>query len=85
MPHAWLLVPGYGSQGATARDVSGAFDPTGLGAVINNARGILFSYREGEYARVFGENRWQMAVEAATRRMIDELRAETPAARLLAE
>ncbi|HTU26951.1 MAG TPA: orotidine-5'-phosphate decarboxylase, partial [Pirellulales bacterium] len=25
MPHTWLLVPGYGSQGAAARDVCGAF------------------------------------------------------------
>ena len=34
LPHAWLLVPGYGSQGAKARDVVGAFDEQGLGAVI---------------------------------------------------
>src|SRR4029077_6626867 len=39
MPHAWLLVPGFGSQGGTAHDVAGAFDPAGLGAVINNSRG----------------------------------------------
>ena len=54
----------------------------GLGAVINNSRGILFAYRDGRYAQEFGETRWQAAVEAATRRMIDELYAETPAARL---
>jgi orotidine-5'-phosphate decarboxylase len=82
MPHAWLLVPGYGSQGGTAKQVAGAFDAHGFGAVINNARGILFAYREGECAKVFGEARWQAAVEAATRRMIDELREETPAGRL---
>jgi len=82
MPHAWLLVPGYGSQGGTAKQTAAAFDSRGLGAVINNSRGILFAYREGEYAKTFGEPRWQAAVEAATRRMIDELRAETSAGRL---
>jgi len=82
MPHAWLLVPGYGSQGGTARDVAGAFDARGCGAIINNSRGIIFAYRDGQYARQFGEGRWQEAVEAATRRMIGELRAETLAGRL---
>lgn len=82
MPHAWLLVPGYGSQGATARDVAGAFDSHGYGAIVNNARGILFAYRHSPYADTFAEARWQGAVEAATRRMIEELRAHTLAGRL---
>lgn len=81
MPHAWLLVPGYGSQGATARDVAGAFAADGLGAVVNNSRGILFAYSRREYER-FGAARWLEAVVAATRDMIDELRSETPAGRL---
>jgi orotidine-5'-phosphate decarboxylase len=40
MPHAWLLIPGYGSQGGTAADVAPGFAPDGLGAVVNNSRGI---------------------------------------------
>jgi orotidine-5'-phosphate decarboxylase len=82
MPRAWLLVPGYGSQGGTAKDVAGAFDARGFGAIVNNSRGILFAYREGEYAKRYGASRWQEAVEAATRRMIEELRANTLAGRL---
>jgi orotidine-5'-phosphate decarboxylase len=82
MPHTWLLVPGYGSQGGTAKQVASAFDARGFGAVINNSRGILFAYRQAEYATTFGEARWQAAVEAATRRMIEEIRTETPAGRL---
>ena len=31
MPQAWLLVPGYGSQGGRAQDVAAAFDPSGRG------------------------------------------------------
>ena len=42
MPHAWLLIPGYGSQGGTANDVAKGFDSHGLGAVVNNSRGIIF-------------------------------------------
>jgi len=82
MPHAWLLVPGYGSQGGTARDVAGAFDSQGLGAVVNNSRGIIFAHACEPYASRFGAVRWQEAVEAATLDMIGQLRAETPAGNL---
>ena len=74
MPHTWFLVPGYGSQGGTAADVAAAFDSRGLGAIVNNSRGILFAHERPEYAR-FGAARWQDAVEAATRDMIAELTA----------
>ena len=82
MPHAFLLVPGYGSQGGTAADVGAAFDARGGGAIINNSRGIIFAFRRGRYAERFGSSRWQEAAETATRDMIEELRAETPAGRL---
>lgn len=81
MPHTWFLVPGFGSQGGTAADVAAAFDSNGLGAVINNSRGIIFAHAKEQYAE-FGDARWQEAVEAATRHMIEQLRAETPAANL---
>jgi orotidine-5'-phosphate decarboxylase len=73
MPHAWCLVPGYGTQGGTAADCLPAFDRGGLGAIINNSRGILFAYERPEYAARFGPARWQDAIEAATRQMAEEL------------
>lgn len=82
MPHTWFLVPGFGSQGGTAADVAAAFDENGLGAVVNNSRGILFAYQKTPYADRFGESQWQAACEAATQDMIDQLAAETPAGRL---
>jgi len=82
MPHAWILVPGFGSQGATARDVAGAFAPDGLGAVVNSSRGIIFAHSLPEYRDQFGDHRWQEAVEAATRKMIEELRSATSAGQL---
>jgi orotidine-5'-phosphate decarboxylase len=82
MPRSWLLVPGFGSQGGTARDVAGAMDEQGLGAVVNNSRGILFAHQQPAYRERFSENRWQEAVEAATLEMVAQLRAETTAGRL---
>jgi orotidine-5'-phosphate decarboxylase len=81
LPHVWFLVPGFGSQGGTARDVAGAFDGDGLGALINNSRGIIFAHARPQYAQ-FGAGRWQEAVAAATQDMIDQLRADTPASKL---
>jgi orotidine-5'-phosphate decarboxylase len=73
MPHAWFLVPGFGSQGGTAANVAAAFDSRGLGAIINNSRGIIFSHQRPEFAGRFGSARWQDAVEAATREMISQI------------
>ena len=82
MPHVPLLVPGYGSQGGTSADVAGAFDANGLGAVVNSSRGIIFSYQKGKLAEEFGEAKWEAAVEAATKLMIEDLATHTPAGKL---
>lgn len=82
MPHTWFLVPGFGAQGAGALDVAGAFDSRGLGGIVNSSRDIIFAHSRPEYRDHFGESRWQEAVEAATRDMIAQLRAATPAAAL---
>jgi orotidine-5'-phosphate decarboxylase len=76
MPSAPLLVPGYGAQGGTAKDVAKAFYPDGTGALINNSRGIIFAHLKEPFKSQFGESRWLDAVEAATKRMIEERRAE---------
>ena len=73
MAHAWLLVPGYGSQGGIAADIAVAFDSHGLGAIINSSRAIIFAHTRPEYDDQYGDRRWQAAVEAATCDMIDEI------------
>ena len=80
MPHTWFLVPGYGSQGGSAHDVAGAFDANGLGALVNNSRGIIFAHKTGSFADKF--DRWEDAVLAATEDMIAQLAADTPAGNL---
>lgn len=77
MPHTWFLVPGYGAQGGSATDVAPAFDAQGLGAIVNNSRGIIFAHARKEFAHIKPE-RWQEAVEAATREMIEQLAAVSP-------
>ncbi|MGY2892714.1 orotidine-5'-phosphate decarboxylase [Deinococcus sp. UYEF24] len=45
LPHAPLLLPGLGAQGARPDDLAGAFLPSGTGAVVSASRGI--QYAEG--------------------------------------
>jgi orotidine-5'-phosphate decarboxylase len=82
MPHCWFLVPGFGSQGGTAQDTAAAFRSDGLGAVINNSRGIIFAHARAPYKDQFRPSQWQRAVEQATRDMLEQLRAETPVGQL---
>jgi orotidine-5'-phosphate decarboxylase len=75
MPNTPLLLPGYGAQGATARDLRGAFLPgdgaTPRGALVNASRSIAFAFREPRFAKLH----WKDAARAAALAMIEELRA----------
>jgi orotidine-5'-phosphate decarboxylase len=89
MPDAWFLIPGYGTQGGTAEDITWAFDGNGFrhmgegyGALINNSRGIIFAHTTERYKH-YGEANWERAVEMATINMINELREFTSAGKLL--
>jgi orotidine-5'-phosphate decarboxylase len=68
MPDVWFLVPGYGAQGGSARDVAGGFRPDGLGAIVNSSRGITFPFKPDDPA-------WEQAISAATQRAVAELSA----------
>ncbi len=81
MPGVIFLVPGYGAQGGTARDVASAFDANGLGAVVNNSRGLTFAYLRKDLAARHGAN-WTRAIEEAAIEMIADLAENTPAGRL---
>jgi orotidine-5'-phosphate decarboxylase len=81
LPGVLFLVPGYGAQGGKARDVAGAFDADGLGALVNSSRGVIYAYEREDLRSTFGAD-WQGAVEHAVREMIDDLAQHTPAGRL---
>ncbi|WP_314686273.1 orotidine-5'-phosphate decarboxylase [uncultured Bifidobacterium sp.] len=59
MPHAFFLVPGYGAQGGTARDIARMADPRGSGILVNSSRGIIGAWRGS------GEERPGMPLDAA--------------------
>ncbi|MFN3190902.1 MAG: orotidine-5'-phosphate decarboxylase [Aureliella sp.] len=75
MPHAWILIPGFGAQGGTAEDVAHGFtkDAGGKpsGAIVNSSRGIIFAYNRPEYEGL----KWQEAVAAASSDMRAQLNA----------
>ncbi|MHC4148787.1 MAG: orotidine-5'-phosphate decarboxylase [Planctomycetota bacterium] len=60
----WFLVPGYGSQGATAADCVRFCKPDGTGALINASRSIIYAYEKPEYKGQFGDD-WKRCVEQA--------------------
>jgi len=71
MPHTFFLVPGYGAQGAGAKDARVFFDAKGGGAIVNSSRGITGAWKaEGKGAGHVGK-----AARAAALRMIEEIGA----------
>jgi orotidine-5'-phosphate decarboxylase len=73
MPHAPLLVPGFGAQGAGVDEVTAAFDAEGLGAVVNSSRAIVFAWGRPPYEERYGEARWREAIAAAAEQMQRDL------------
>ncbi|HUY27181.1 MAG TPA: orotidine-5'-phosphate decarboxylase [Candidatus Binataceae bacterium] len=45
MPNAFILVPGYGAQGASAIDAVAAARPDGGGIIVNASRSLMYAYR----------------------------------------
>jgi len=48
LPHAWLLLPGVGAQGGKVQDLGAAFDPRGLGALVNQSRGVMQCFQPAD-------------------------------------
>ncbi|MFX1446337.1 MAG: orotidine-5'-phosphate decarboxylase [Promethearchaeota archaeon] len=44
--NSFILIPGYGAQGAQAKDIKAGFNKKGLGAIVNSSRGIMFAYNK---------------------------------------
>ncbi len=48
LPHAWLLLPGVGAQGGKVQDLAAAFDARGLGALVNQSRGVMQAFQPAD-------------------------------------
>ena len=44
LPHSFLLIPGYGAQGGTGKDIAGFFKD-GIRGVVNSSRGIISAHK----------------------------------------
>ncbi len=60
----WFLVPGLGSQGASAADCVKFCKPDGSGALINASRSIIYAYERDNYKDKFGDN-WKKCIAQA--------------------
>jgi len=67
MPKSFILVPGYGAQGAKGSDLTNYFNEDGLGAIVNSSRGIIAAYKQPKYEK-FGPEGF---ADAARQAVID--------------
>ncbi len=49
LPHSWLLLPGVGAQGGRVEDLAAAFDDRGLGALVNQSRGVMQCFSPSDH------------------------------------
>jgi orotidine-5'-phosphate decarboxylase len=71
MPHAIILVPGYGAQGGSAASAAACFNDDGLGAVVSSSRGITYKYSSPDLPC----HSFAAAVRENTLRMIEDITA----------
>ena len=46
--NSFILIPGYGVQGAQAKDIKNGFYENGLGGIVNSSRGIIYAYHKND-------------------------------------
>ncbi len=72
MPKSFILVPGYGAQGGTGKDLIHFFDENRLGAIVNSSRGIIAAYQSEKYSK-FGSVNFADASRQAVIDMITDI------------
>ena len=73
MPKNFILVPGYGAQGGTGKDLVPFFNEDGLGAIVNSSRGIIAAWKQERYAS-FGEAGYAEAAREAALLMKQDIK-----------
>ena len=46
--NSFILIPGYGAQGAQAKDIKEGFFENGLGGIVSSSRGIIYAYNKSK-------------------------------------
>jgi orotidine-5'-phosphate decarboxylase len=66
MPNSFILIPGYGAQGGTAKDIVNGINPDGYGAIVSSSRGIDYAYVKEIAGKSFKPEEYaEAALEAA--------------------
>ncbi len=73
MPTTYFLVPGYGAQGGTAKELSVCFNKDGLGAIVNSSRGIIAAHQNKKYKDKYSEKEFAQAAREAVLDMKEDL------------
>ena len=73
MPHTFFLVPGYGAQGGSGKDLQNLWDGDKYGAIVNSSRGITGAYQSGKYSA--SEREFALAAKEAVLDMKKDLLA----------
>ncbi len=73
LKHAYILVPGYGTQGGTAGDCAHSFNPDGLGAIVNASRSIMCAYLSDKWKGRYDAANFDSAARAEALDMKDRL------------
>lgn len=64
MKQAYILVPGYGAQGGTAKDAAVNFNKDGLGAIVNASRSIMCGYKSDRWKKQYNDHSFDEAARA---------------------
>lgn len=75
MGHTYFLLPGYGAQGGSAKDVVKGFDEHGLGAVINASRSIICAYMSDKWRKAFKPEEFYQAARCEAIDMRNDIAA----------
>jgi orotidine-5'-phosphate decarboxylase len=71
MKRSYILVPGYGTQGGTAKDVEHFFNCDGLGAIVNASRSIMYAYNSNAWRDKYKESEYKEAAREEVIKMRD--------------
>ena len=73
MTKSYFLVPGYGAQGGSAKDIIPCFNEDGLGAIVNSSRGILYTHMTNEERSQCTRQEYLSSVRTATSKMQEDI------------
>ena len=73
LDNCFLLIPGYGTQGATAEDIIQGVNDDGLGTIINSSRSINFAYQNKDYMKKYSADNFDGAAHEVALKMRENI------------